>query len=341
MEEPDIKTLLERLELRHSKKQATTALVGATAVLAVFVLVASHFKSPQPQAVAVAPAPVAPVVSASAYDGIALTGQAAIVYDLTTHEVLYERNSTAQLPLASLTKLLTMYAAATTLTPATPVAIGAIKIDDPGDMGFKTGETFRFEDLARLALVGSSNVAAEAIAQTARAKRDTSTANLMAGAAAAIGLTQTYAVNGSGLDESTVESGGYGSARDIAILSGSLLEKAPDIAHATIESSVTVRSIDGTVHTLPNTNPDVDKLPNVLLSKTGYTDLAGGNLAVVFDAGVGHPIAVVVLGSTHDARFTDVRTLVKRTLDHFAGIEPVANQSALPAAAPEGTPIPL
>jgi D-alanyl-D-alanine carboxypeptidase len=60
-------------------------------------------------------------------------------------------------------------------------------------------------------------------------------------------------------------------------------------------------------------------MPGLLLSKTGYTDLAGGNLVIVFDVGIGHPVAIVVLGSTRDARFTDVEKLMHATLSHFAG----------------------
>ena len=59
----------------------------------------------------------------------------------------------------------------------------------------------------------------------------------------------------------------------------------------------------------------------MLLSKTGLTDLAGGNLSLVFDVGIGHPVAVVVLGSTKSARFTDGVELVHATLAHFAGVE--------------------
>lgn len=54
-----------------------------------------------------------------------------------------------------------------------------------------------------------------------------------------------------------------------------------------------------------------------MASKTGLTDLAGGNLAIAFDAGLGHPIVVVVLGSTEDGRLTDVENLVDATLASF------------------------
>src|SRR5581483_3239330 len=104
-----------------------------------------------------------------------------------------------------------------------------------------------------------------------------------------------HAENGTGLDIDSEQAGAYGTARDIATLAGKLLEKAPDIAGATIEPSISIRSEEGVLHNEQNTNQDVVHVPGILLSKTGYTDLAGGNLVVVYDAGIGHPIAVVVL----------------------------------------------
>jgi hypothetical protein len=43
--------------------------------------------------------------------------------------------------------------------------------------------------------------------------------------------------------------------------------------------------------------------------------LAGGNLVVVFDAGIDHKIIVSVLGSTKEERFSDVEKLVWATLE--------------------------
>jgi len=53
------------------------------------------------------------------------------------------------------------------------------------------------------------------------------------------------------------------------------------------------------------------------LSQTGYTDLAGGNLIIAFDAGFDHPIVITVLGSTIDDRITDVEKLVWATLAYL------------------------
>ncbi|MBU1292819.1 serine hydrolase [Patescibacteria group bacterium] len=321
-ENPDLKTLIRKLEKRHQKKQATTALAAGTGVLALTVLVAPLFMQPVASQVVEAPQPFTPVASPDAFADVRLEGKAAIVFDLTTQETLYERNARSQLPLASLTKLLTVYAAANTLAPESQVVISSSALAAEGESGFTEGETFTFTDLARFVLISSSNDGAAAIAEAAATKQALSGKNLLAGAAAAAGLSQTYALNGTGLDESTSVSGGYGSAYDVARLSGALLEKAPEIAHATVASRGTVRSTTGVVHTLPNTNPNVVSIPNLLLSKTGFTDLAGGNLAVVYDAGIGHPVAIVVLGSTREGRFNDVERLIARTHEYFIGSAP-------------------
>jgi len=269
-----------------------------------------------------APHPIATTtaVAPNAFMGINLAGQAAIVYDLSTGHTLYAQNADRQLPLASLTKLLTVYAGTTMLGQGAQISMSSSSLAAEGDNGFYLGETFSFSELARFALVGSSNDAAEAIAEEVASRRATTLRDSLAGAAGSAGLTKTYAVNGSGLDVSLAASGGYGSARDMALLAGALVRTSPALAEATTEGSVTIRSIAGDVHTLPNTNQGAGAVPGILLSKTGYTDLAGGNLVVVADVGIGHPVAIVVLGSTREGRFADVNRLLDATHRYFAGI---------------------
>lgn len=255
-----------------------------------------------------------------AYSHVSLIAKSAIVYDLTDGKTLYAQNAYQQLPLASITKLLTLYAASSALTPDSVVTMTPVALSQDGDaadIGFRNGETFDYEDLARLTLAASSNDGAEAIAEAADAAQNTTTTALLANAASQLSLTQTYANNSNGLDISSTVSGGYGSAHDIAILAGALVKKAPDIAAASTLPSISVTSQQGIVHTFANTDVDVEKFPNLLLSKTGETDLAGGNLVIVYDAGIDHPIAIVVLGSTEDGRFTDVQQLMEATLAYF------------------------
>ena len=75
-------------------------------------------------------------------------------------------------------------------------------------------------------------------------------------------------------------------AVQLPYLAGALLAKAPYIVEATTQSSTHGTSTNGTSFVVKNTDPMVQTIPRLLLSKTGYTDLAGGNLALVFDAGI-------------------------------------------------------
>lgn len=264
---------------------------------------------------------IATSTASNAFANIPLEAKAAIVYDLALGETLYDKNADVQLPLASLTKLLTVYAALENLAPETPILVQEDAVHVEAPRIFNAGQTLTLEDLSRLTLVASLNDGAVAIADTLARHQNRSPHEALAGAAAALNLPQTYALNGSGLDITSRMSGGYGSARDLAKLAGALVEKAPAIATATTKPYAEAKSASGTPFKVKNTDPMIATIPGLLLSKTGYTDLAGGNLALVIDAGIAHPIAIIVLGSSVKDRFTDGTALVAATLAHFAGVQ--------------------
>lgn len=322
MEIPELQAIAHRT--RVSREFGIGLLIGS-ALLALFLYVplAGGYTAPA-SAVVAAPPP-------DAFNSLPpLIAKAAIVYDLATGKTLYESNADAQLPLASLTKLLTVYAALVELPPDTPITISAEAVSLGAPPVLSVSQTFPLDDLARLTLTGSLNEGAAAIADAAAghytnrvgvvAGADRDERILLAGAAASLGLVQTYAVNSSGLDENAELAGGYGSARDLARLSGTLVAQAPAIAFATTQGSAEATSSGGTRIKAANTNPLVERIPRLLLSKTGYTRLAGGNLALVFDVGINHHVAVVLLGSTETARFSDGMALVSAALAHYAGL---------------------
>lgn len=314
----DIGDLQKLAQHTRSQREAGFALILASCLLALFLFVPLGSK-PESQT-SNSDSGSLTSTAPDAFAQIPLEAKAAIVYDLATREVLYAKNADAQLPLASLTKLLTVYAAFCELSPNTPITISAsaARLDAP--RAFSAGQTFTLADLARLTLTASLNDGAAAIAEATASRESRSQSEMLATAAAALGLSQTYAINGSGLDVNIAVSGGYGSARDLARLAGALVEKAPVIAEATTLNFAQAVSESGISFRVKNTDPMTDAVPRLLLSKTGYTDLAGGNLALVFDSGIGHPIAVVILGSSQKARFTDGAALVAATLAHFAGV---------------------
>lgn len=312
MDSSELQKLAERTRFT---REAGVALLLASGFLALFLFMPISPKG------AATPAVSETESAPSAFAQVSVEAEAAIVYDLLTGKTLYAKNADAQLPLASLTKLLTVYAALNTLSPSTPVTIPADATRLDGPHIFSIGQTLSLADLARLTLTASLNDGAAAIAEATASRQGLSQSDMLAATAAALGLSQTYAVNGSGLDVSSVVSGGYGSAHDLAVLAGALVDMAPDIAAATTRSSAEAVSEEGITFSVLNTDPMVGSIPRLLLSKTGFTDLAGGNLALVFDAGIRHPVAVVVLGSSLKARFTDGTALVAAAIAHFAGVE--------------------
>lgn len=254
----------------------------------------------------------------SAFDDISLSAEAAFVWDVVNQRALYAREPDTQLPLASITKLMTALVANELLTSTSTVRVSQDAINQDGASGLRTQEQFNLHSISDLMLLTSSNDGAYAVAETLGATFNPSApaetfVALMNIRAQELGLTQTLFRNPTGLDVTTNEAGAYGSARDVAFLMEHILTTHPAIIEATADPAHTIISEDGITHTARNTNQTVRNIPNIIGSKTGFTELAGGNLVVAFDAGVNRPVVVVVLQSSWQNRFSDVETLVERT----------------------------
>ncbi|MBU6390032.1 serine hydrolase [Patescibacteria group bacterium] len=268
-----------------------------------------------------------------------IKAKAAFVYDAKTKQTLYSMNGNSQLPLASLTKIMMAVTALELLHPDTVVTIGTESLQrGEGDSGLYGRERWRLSDLLGLTLVESANAGANAIAQAAGGAAaaqiaaaaggvsasadnyETTQAQFVAAMdqkAAALGLHQMYFLNPSGLDENNNVSGGYGSAHDVSLLFSYAITKYPRIFENTTYGTRRFTSLSNLTHIIKNTDIFVGNFPGLLAGKTGYTDLAGGNLTIAFDAGPDHPIIVTVLGSTEQGRFTDAEKLVWATLDYL------------------------
>ena len=258
------------------------------------------------------------------FGSMALSAKSAYVYDSTDKSVIYEYNPDLPRPIASITKTLTTLVALRTLGPDGIVPITAESLEPDAPNGLRLGEHFHALDLAQFMLVESSNDAAQALALASdkvlsgRASNDgvRSFLQAMTDTAKRLGLTTMVSAGiGSvhGLDAGadntpTVIS----TAREIATLVDVVSHADEQATESTRMPSVTVHSIEGTTHTAINTDGDVTQIPGILFSKTGYTDSAGGNLAVIYRAENNHDIIVVVLGSTRENRFSDVLSLVGR-----------------------------
>lgn len=253
-----------------------------------------------------------------AFEDVSVTAKAAYVWDIQNQKALYKKDESKQLPLASVTKLMTALVAQEVLDENDQVEIGDLSIRQDGDSGLQEGEIFNRLSLSDLVLMSSSNDGAFALAAAAGNILSPNTgANSFVTAmnirAKEIGLSETYFKNPTGLDISPQEGGAYGSARDMAFLMEYIVQNQPDILTFTRANQARVYSENGIFHDAENTNYYVDEIPGLIGSKTGYTDLAGGNLVIAFNVGLNRPIAAVVLGSTQQDRFTDIIKLIAET----------------------------
>ena len=244
---------------------------------------------------------------ANPFEEIMLEAKAAVVWDARARRILFERNAREALPLASLTKIMTAFVALMYVPETTLIPISDEALREEGDTGLTLGDEWLLRDLLKITLLESSNDGAHAVAETvgtiaressSRADGRTFFIQEMNRAAEALSLRTLFFQNETGLDVSPTVSGGYGSARDAAELLAVSLAAHPQIFEPTrFDASVLAGNGRGGLDA-QNTNSEIGKFPLLIASKTGYTDLAGGNLALAFDAGFNHPIIVVVLGSS-------------------------------------------
>lgn len=246
---------------------------------------------------------------------INLRAQSAYVWDVRSQRSLYKKNADESLPLASITKLMTALLAHELVPGDEQVRIPLKAIMQEGSSGLVAGEQLDIEELQQLSLVSSSNDAAYALAASVGSLLGTEdpASQFIAGMnirADELGLTTLHFKNTTGLDESLTEPGAIGSARDVSFLMEYIIVNYPEIIAPTQKSATRIYNTAGAYHDANNTNEVALQIPNMIGSKTGFTDLAGGNLTIAFDAGLNRPIIITVLGSTRDERFSDVLTLI-------------------------------
>lgn len=270
---------------------------------------------------------------------VGILAKAAYIWDIEDQKVIYAKNEKDQLPLASLTKVMTALVALDGKDGFEKIEITSDSIKQEGDNGLKNEEKWKLKDLIDFSLVTSSNDGIYAVASAIQSRKTSSSSidekieqetkfinekthndfvNLMNKKAIEIGLSKTFYLNETGLDFTGDENGGYGSAEDIAKLFAYIIKNSPKLLEATAYNEINFTSLDDVSHQARNTNEIVGLIPNLMASKTGYTDLSGGNLVVAFDLGLMKPIVISVLGSTREGKFDDMNKLIEATINYVS-----------------------
>jgi len=259
----------------------------------------------------------------SYFKNLDLEAKAAHVFDLKTQSDIFTLNVESSLPIASLAKLMTaLVALEKAPSDSTLVTIGPDALLQDGDSGFSINEQWNLETLLDVTLVSSSNDGAYAIAASIMPFLNTQQSekafvDAMNERARELGLSHTSFLTPTGLDiNNDTEPSAYSSARDITQLFAYILKLYPEILEATRSKTITRTSLNSKIYNVQNTNSLIPEIPLLIGSKTGFTDSAGGNLIIAFDAGLAHPIIITVLGSSPEGRFTDMKTLIDATLKY-------------------------
>jgi D-alanyl-D-alanine carboxypeptidase len=199
--------------------------------------------------------------------------RAGLLFDVDTGQVLWRRNPTRQLPIASLTKMMTALVVTDRVPEAAKVRITAkaLRYRGSGVGMFRRGKRIRVATMLHGLLLPSGNDAARALAEQAGGTIH-GFVGLMNARAAAMGLTCSRFSSPDGFSDR----GNHSCAGDLAALARAVLRE-PRLARVVRRPSVVLPfPTRGGRLWLYNNNPLVRRgYRGITGVKTGYTDAAG------------------------------------------------------------------
>ena len=245
---------------------------------------------------------------------VEVTAPSAILMEMTTGTVLYEKDADTARPPASVTKVMTM------LLIFDALAEGKIQLEDEvttseyaSSMGgsqvfLETGEKQTVETLLKCISVASANDACVAMAEYISGNEEEFVRQMYL-RAEGLGMKHTHFVNCNGLDAEGHET----SARDIALISRELLLKYPEIHnYCTIwmENITHTTSKGSSEFGLTNTNKLIRQYEYATGLKTGSTGKAKFCVSATAEKNGVSLIAVIMGAEDSKARFKDAVTLL-------------------------------
>ena len=227
-----------------------------------------------------------------------------IAMDMTSGEILYEKNAHKELAMASITKLMTMLLILEDNNLNEVVTISHNAANTEGSTMFlREGEEITVQNLLYGTLIHSANDAAVALAEHNAGSVD-KFVEKMNTRAQELSLVNTHFSNPMGLDKAN----NYSSAYDLAKL-GSFIYKNKFIKESAIIKNLDVQSVSGSyTHKLESTNDLLDSYLKIKGLKTGSTDGAGLCLVAIAENDQGHEVITVLLNSP--ARFEESKILL-------------------------------
>jgi D-alanyl-D-alanine carboxypeptidase len=218
-------------------------------------------------------------------------------------KTLFQKQSDQELPIASLTKLMTALVVLEQYNLSQKVTISKEAIDQEGEQGvLQEGQVLTVKDLLYIMLMESSNRAAYALSEVVGSDAFIITMNQRA---QKLGLAHTHFQDTSGLD-----TGSYSSAKDLMVLTQYLFENQPLFRDIINQKTYNVYLPNGALHhTLENTNELLGQ-DNIIGGKTGFTDAARGCfMAIQKNPKSNSYVITVILGA--EDRFLEMTNILQ------------------------------
>ena len=199
----------------------------------------------------------------------------AIVMDFDTNEILFEKNSNIKTPPASMTKIMTVYAAFdrlknTDLSIENECVVSAKAYKMGGSRTFlEIDDKVSIDELLKGIIIQSGNDASVALAECLAGTED-DFAKLMNVYAKRIGMRNTNFLNSSGWPEDNH----YSTVYDLAILSNAVIREFPDLYSYFSDKEFTYNDIKQ-----PNRNKLLSSVQGADGLKTGFTRASGWGIA--------------------------------------------------------------
>ena len=237
--------------------------------------------------------------------------RAACVTD-TFGNIIWEYNGYEELPMASITKVMTAMVALDSGIPLdTPIEFVKTEFQEGAQLAnYAEGDTPTFDELLKVTLIYSGNDAALNVAYAVAGSQE-AFADLMNAKAAEIGMTHTHFVNPHGLEDD----GHYSCATDLCIMGRYAMEHYPYIRTCVQTPSVTIVA-NGDEVTLYTTDHLMDRYAGLRGIKTGNTESGASFLG---SARRYHNTlySCVLCCDTTEGRFDDTERLLDWAFDGF------------------------
>lgn len=246
---------------------------------------------------------------------LGIDAKSCVLMEKSTGEILYDENKDERLPIASVTKIMTMLLICEaldegkiTLEDMVPVSERAMSMGG-STMFLETGESLSVSDMLKGIAVASANDGCVAMAEFLEGSVE-SFVEKMNKRAVELGMSNTNFVNTNGLDADNH----YSSAEDVAKMSRELLSHDVIFNYTTIWTD----SLRDGKFELANTNKLVRFYDGATGLKTGSTSKALCCVSATAKREDMHLIAVVLGAPNSNARFSSARALLDYGFSAFS-----------------------